>query len=67
MLNCADKSRLFAAYNRDVIEWSKAVRSLSDHAGSAEFALRLLKVDEARAKTQQAKAAYDAHLSEHAC
>jgi hypothetical protein len=64
--HCADKSRLLAEYNRSVTEWSHAVRSLSHNAGN-EFTALLSKVDEARAKTHRAKAAYAAHIAEHGC
>jgi len=62
--HCADKTRLFAEYNRSVNEWSKAVQSLSGHAGNADFALLMSVVDEARAKTHGKKAA---HIAEHGC
>ena len=63
---CIHKNRLLTDYNQGVIEWSQAVRSLSDNAGN-EFTALLSKVDEARAKTHRAKAAYAAHIAEHGC
>ena len=56
-------------YNRRVQEWSLAVQHLGEQAGAGHRAyLALLsKVDEARAKTQLAKAAYETHAEEHGC
>jgi hypothetical protein len=39
---CTDKSRLLADCHYGVQVWSSTVRSLSDHAGSADFALRMM-------------------------
>jgi hypothetical protein len=64
--SCVDKTRLMADYNRDVNDWSQAVRNLSDNAGH-EFTALLGKVDEARAKAHRAKSAYAAHSAEHGC
>jgi hypothetical protein len=66
---CAEKDRLFAAYNRCVAVWSQAVQSLSDHAGtqSSDFLILLSQVDDARAATQRAKAACAKHTVEHGC
>jgi hypothetical protein len=67
--HCADKGRLLVEYNRDVTEWSKAVKRLGSHAGTrdSDFLVLLSMVDEARAKTQRAKAAYAAHTAAHGC
>lgn len=65
--HCTDKSRLLAEYNRGVMAWSDAVRSLSDHAGSDDFRLLMTEVDEARARTQRAKTEYVNHIADHGC
>jgi hypothetical protein len=52
--HCAEKNRLLAAYNLGVLEWSNAVKTLTDNAGDADFTFLLDKVDQARAKTQRA-------------
>jgi hypothetical protein len=64
---CEDKIRLLAEYNRGVLEWSKAVRNLIEKPGDPEFPALLLKVDEARARTQLSKSAYNAHVAKHGC
>jgi hypothetical protein len=66
-LHCVDKNRLLAAYDRSVIEWSKAVRNLSDHAGSPDFALLMSTVNHARSTTERIKSEYAAHVAEHGC
>jgi hypothetical protein len=68
-LVCKDKDRLLFEYNRRVQEWSQAVQRLSEQAGAnhSAYLIFLSKVDEARAKTQLAKAAYAAHVEEHSC
>lgn len=68
-LDCADKDRLLTAYNRGVQEWSQAVQRLSDQAGASlgNWVLFLRNVEDARTKTQRAKAAYEKHLGEHGC
>jgi hypothetical protein len=65
--HCADKNRLLAAYNDSVNEWSDAVRSPSNHAGSAGFAILMSQVEQARTKTKRAKSEYAAHVAEHGC
>jgi hypothetical protein len=64
---CIHKNRLLTDYNQGVIEWSQAVRSLNDHAGSDQFALMMAVVDKARAEALRIKAEYTAHLAEHGC
>lgn len=64
---CIHKNRLLTDYNQGVIEWSQAVRSLSDHARSDQFALMMAVVDKARAEALRIKAEYAAHLAEHGC
>jgi hypothetical protein len=68
-LGCKDKDRLLFEYNRRVQEWSQAVQRLSERAGAGHSAylIFLSNVDEARAKTQLAKAAYAKHVEEHSC
>jgi hypothetical protein len=64
---CAEKDRLLTDYNQRVNEWSKAVNSLNDHAGSTYFPLMMAVVDEARAEALHVKAEYAAHIAEHGC
>ena len=64
---CADKLRPLEEYNRDVLEWSNAVRNLSEKPGDPNFPDFLQKVDEVRARTQLSKSAYNAHVAEHGC
>jgi hypothetical protein len=68
-LNCADKDRLLAEFNRSVKEWSKAVYALSNQvgAGRGTYLTLLNDANKARAKTQRAKTAYDKHVVEHGC
>jgi hypothetical protein len=68
-LGCKDKDRLLFEYNRRVQEWSQAVQRLSEQAGASHtgYLIFLSKVDEGRAKTQLAKAAYATHVEEHSC
>jgi hypothetical protein len=67
--HCTEKHRLLMAYNRAVLEWSHAVRDLSDQAGAgnSHFLLLMSKVGAARTTTQRAKSAYSAHVAEHRC
>jgi hypothetical protein len=68
-LSCKDKDRLLFEYNRRVQEWSRAVLRLSEQAGASlgNYTTFLSGVDEARAKTEQAKHAYEKHVGEHGC
>jgi hypothetical protein len=66
-LPCAEKTRLLAEYNRAVSEWSETVNGLRDQVAWDSFSVLLRKVDEARAKTQRAKSAYNMHVAEHGC
>jgi hypothetical protein len=68
-LNCKDKDRLPAEYNRCVQESSRAVQRLSAKAGTGQgtHSLLLRQVEEARVKTQLAKAVYEKHVEEHDC
>jgi hypothetical protein len=68
-LGCKDTDRLLAEYNQGVQEWSQAVQRLSEQAGAGHGAYLIFfsQVDEARAKTQRAKAAYATHVEEHGC
>ena len=56
-------------YNQGVQEWSQAVQRLSEQAGAGHgtYMLFLSEVDEARVRTQRAKAAYAMHVEEHGC
>jgi len=65
--SCSDKLGLLAAYNRAVMEWSEAVRKLSNHPGSPDFALLMGIVNDARATTARTKTEYTAHVAEHGC
>jgi hypothetical protein len=68
-LDCKDKDRLLFEHNRRVQEWSRAVQRLGEQAGASlgNYTRFLSEVDEARAKTQRAKAAYATHVEEHGC
>ena len=68
-LDCKDKDRLLFEYNRRVQESSQAAQRLSEQAGASHsgYLILLSRVDEARAKTQRAKAAYATHVEEHGC
>ena len=67
-MDCKDKDRLLEEYNRGVTEWSKAVENLKDAGmGQSRYLELLSLVDEARAKTQRAKAAHAKHVTEHGC
>jgi hypothetical protein len=68
-LNCADKDRLLAEFNRSVKEWSKAVYALSNQvgAGHGTYVTLLGDANKAQATTQRAKTAYDKHVAEHRC
>ena len=69
-LNCKDKDRLLAEYNQCVQESSRAVQRLRAKAGTGQegtHSLLLRQAEEARAKTQLAKAVYEKHVEEHDC
>jgi hypothetical protein len=68
-LDCTDKDRLLAEYNRDVQEWSKAVQHLSDQVGMGhdEYLLLLDRLNEVRTRTQRARDAYEKHIADHGC
>ena len=68
-LNCMDKDRLLAEYNRGVQDWSRAVQHLSDQVGSGhgEYLRLMDRVNEARATTQRARDAYAKHVGDHGC
>jgi hypothetical protein len=67
-MDCKEKDRLLEAYNRGVTEWAQAVESLKDAGmGQTRYLELLSLVDEARAKTQRAKAAQATHVTEHGC
>jgi hypothetical protein len=67
-MDCSEKDRLHEAYNRGVTEWALAVENLKDAGmGQTRYLELLSLVDEARAKTQRAKAAQAKHVTEHGC
>jgi hypothetical protein len=68
-LNCADKDRLLAEFNRSVKEWSKAVYALSNQvgAGRGTYLTLLGDANQAQVKTKEAKTAYDKHIAQHGC
>jgi hypothetical protein len=67
-MDCNQKDRLLDEYNRGVTEWMRAVENLKDAGmGQSRYLELLSLVDEARAKTQRAKAAQAKHVAEHGC
>jgi hypothetical protein len=67
-MDCTEKDRLLEAYNHGVTEWAKAVQNLQDAGlGQSRYLELLSLVDDARARTQRAKAAQAKHVAEHGC
>jgi hypothetical protein len=67
-MTCDEKERLFNEYNACVSDWAQAVERLKDAASSQSRYLELLSsVDDARGKTQRAKAEHMRHMAEHGC
>jgi hypothetical protein len=67
-MDCKEKGHLLEEYNRSVTEWAKAVDNLKDAGmGQSRYLELLSVVDEARARTQRAKAAQAKHATEHGC
>jgi len=67
-MTCEEKERLFNEYNACVSDWAHAVERLKDAGSSQSRYLELLSfVDDARAKTQRAKAEHMNHMAEHGC
>jgi len=66
---CGGKDRLFAEYNRCASEWANAVQVRNGEAarGLGDFERLLGLVDDARAATERAKAAYMEHVAVHRC
>ena len=66
---CEGKDRLFAEYNRCASEWANAVQVLNCEAGTGQGDFERLRglVDDARAATERAKAAYMDHVAVHRC
>jgi|HubBroStandDraft_2_1064218.scaffolds.fasta_scaffold826268_1 hypothetical protein len=67
---CQQGDALLKSHLDAILEWVKLSRRLMReyYAGNAQTALRLLfEAEEARSKTEQARAVYRSHIADHAC
>jgi hypothetical protein len=68
IMACEEKDRLLDEYNQAVTKWAQAVQGLSGAGTSQSAYLELLsRVDDARANTHRAKAAFTQHVAKHHC
>ena len=65
-MGCEEKSRLIEEHSRVALAYARAARALRAKTGtrSAEDQQAL---DEARIKSQEARAAVERHIAEHGC
>jgi len=66
---CGHKDVLFAAYNTRVRDWATSVHQLANRAATIPgvYVALLTLVEEAKARTADAKAMYEKHRHEHGC